>query len=109
MVHLQADGYTYHEIAEICNITSHGVHRPVLSPPQKSTESGWNGGVTPFMTNEKITAMPVKKTQIHLTATLSLPLRLHERAWILTGSRSLSTSLVQQILEVSQDGVVFEN
>lgn len=47
-----------------------------------------------FMTNEKITAMPVKKTQIHLTATLSLPLRLHERAWILTGSRSLSTSLV---------------
>ena len=31
------------------------------------------------MTNEKITAMPVKKTQIHLTATLSLPLRLHER------------------------------
>ena len=60
------------------------------------------------MTNEKITAMPVKKTQIHLTATLSLHLRLHERAWILTGSRSLSTSLVQQILEVSQDGVVFE-
>ena len=60
------------------------------------------------MTNEKITAMPVKKTQIHLTATLSLPLRPHERAWILTGSRSLSTSLVQQILEVSQDGVVFE-
>ena len=60
------------------------------------------------MTNEKITAMPVKKTQIHLTATLSLTLRLHERAWILTGSRSLSTSLVQQILEVSQDGVVFE-
>ena len=53
-----------------------------------------------FMTNEKITAMPVKKKQIHLTATLSLPLRLHERAWILTGSRSLSTSLVQQILEV---------
>ena len=38
-----------------------------------------------FMTNEKITAMPVKKTQIHLTATLSLPLRLHERAWILAG------------------------
>lgn len=61
-----------------------------------------------FMTNEKITAMPVKKKQIHLTATLSLTLRLHERAWILTGSRSLSTSLVQQILEVSQDGVVFE-
>ena len=60
------------------------------------------------MTNEKITAMPVKKKQIHLPATLSLPLRLHERAWILTGSRSLSTSLVQQILEVSQDGVVFE-
>ena len=26
VVHLQADGYTYHEIAEICNITSHGVN-----------------------------------------------------------------------------------
>ena len=26
VVHLQADGYTYREIAEICNITSHGVH-----------------------------------------------------------------------------------
>ena len=26
VIHLQADGYTYHEIAEICNITSHGVH-----------------------------------------------------------------------------------
>ena len=60
------------------------------------------------MKNEKIKIMPVRKKHAHLTATLSLPLRLHERAWILTGSRSLSTSLVQQILEVSQDGVVFE-
>ena len=70
------------------------------------------------MKNEKIKVMPVRKKHTHLTATLSLPLRLHERAWILTGSherawiitgaRSLSTSLVQQILEVSQDGVVFE-
>lgn len=60
------------------------------------------------MTNEKITAMPVKKTQIHLTATLSLPLRVHERAWLFTCGRSISTSLVKQILEVSQDGVVFE-
>ena len=58
------------------------------------------------MKNEKIKVMPVRKKHTHLTATLSLPLRLHERAWILTGSRS--TSLVQQILEVSQDGVVFE-
>ena len=56
------------------------------------------------MKNEKIKVMPVRKKHTHLTATL----RLHERAWILTGSRSLSTSLVQQILEVSQDGVVFE-
>ena len=68
------------------------------------------------MKNEKIKVMPVRKKHTHLTATLSLPLRLHERAWILTderawiitGARSLSTSLVQQILEVSQDGVVFE-
>ena len=57
---------------------------------------------------KKIPSRQEKKTQIPLPATLSLPLRLHERAWILTGSRSLSTSLVQQILEVSQDGVVFE-
>ena len=61
-----------------------------------------------FKTNKKATVVPVKKTQTHRTATLSLPLRLHERAWIITGARSLSTSLVQQILEVSQDGVVFE-
>ena len=60
------------------------------------------------MKNEKIKIMPVRKKHTHLTATLSLPLRLHERAWIITGVRSLSTSLVQQILEVSQDGVVFE-
>ena len=63
------------------------------------------------MKNEKIKVMPVRKKHTHLTATLSLPLRLHERderAWIITGARSLSTSLVQQILEVSQDGVVFE-
>ena len=26
VVHLQADGYTYHEIAEICKISSHGVN-----------------------------------------------------------------------------------
>ena len=42
------------------------------------------------MKNEKIKVMPVRKKHTHLTATLSLPLRLHERAWILTGSRSLS-------------------
>lgn len=60
------------------------------------------------MKNKKISAMPTKKKSAHLTASLSMPLRLHERAWIITGSRSLSTSLVQQILEVSQDGVVFE-
>lgn len=60
------------------------------------------------MKNEKITTFTGKKKHTHLTAILSLPLRLHERAWILTGSRSLSTSTVLQILEVSQGGVVFE-
>ena len=59
-----------------------------------------------FMTNEKITAMPVKKKQIPLTATLNLPQRLHERAWPLPCSRSLSTSLVQHNLEVPQNGDV---
>ena len=44
----------------------------------------------------------------HVTAVLSLPLRVHERAWLFTCGRSISTSLVKQILEVSPDGVVFE-
>lgn len=60
------------------------------------------------MKNEKVTIITLKKKSVHMTALLSLPLRLHERAWILSGGRSISTSLVEQILEVSQDGVVFE-
>ena len=54
------------------------------------------------MKNEKIKIIPVRKKHTHLTATLSLPLRLHERAWIITGSRSLSTSLVLQIRRKSK-------
>lgn len=60
------------------------------------------------MKKEKITILSSSKKHIHLTAVLSLPLRLHERAWILANSRTISTSHVERILEVSQDGVVFE-
>ncbi len=60
------------------------------------------------MKNEKIAVIPKQKKTVHLTAMLYLPLKLHERAWILCGSQSLSTSLVKRILEVSADGIVFE-
>ena len=60
-----------------------------------------------MMKKGKITAIPERKKDTYLTAVLSLPLRMHERAWLFTCGRSISTSLVKQILEVSQDGVVF--
>ena len=56
VVHLQADGYTYHEIAEICNITSHGVHSRFYRLRRKyGVWMEWR--CDSFMTNEKITAM----------------------------------------------------
>ena len=60
------------------------------------------------MKNEKITVITQNKKSVNLTALLCLPLKLHERARIICGSQSLSTSPVTQILEVSLDGVVFE-
>ena len=62
------------------------------------------------MIKEKIQKMNcVKKREIELTGTLSLPLRVGERALLLQGSQqSLLTSPVKEILEVSSYGVVFQ-
>lgn len=49
-----------------------------------------------------------KKEHRIITGTLSLPLRLGERAWICYGSHTLTTSPVLQIWEVSVDGILFE-
>lgn len=49
-----------------------------------------------------------KKKQHILTGTLSLPLRIGERAWISYGSHTITTSKVMNIWEVSADGIVFE-
>lgn len=48
-----------------------------------------------------------KKRQI-LTGTLSLPLRVGERAWICYGSHTITTTPVMHIWEVSTDGIIFE-
>ena len=48
-----------------------------------------------------------KKRQI-LTGTLSLPLRVGERAWICYGSHTITTTPVTHIWEVSADGILFE-
>ena len=37
-----------------------------------------------MMKKEKITAIPERKKDTYLTAILSLPLRVHERAWLFT-------------------------
>lgn len=55
---------------------------------------------------KKITS--IEPREISLTGTLSLPLRLGERALIFQGtSQSILTSPVKEILEVSSYGVVF--
>ncbi|MDO4275084.1 MAG: hypothetical protein Q4D16_15555 [Eubacteriales bacterium] len=48
-----------------------------------------------------------KKKQI-LTGTLSLPLRVGERAWICYGSHTITTTPVVHIWEVSTEGILFE-
>ena len=59
------------------------------------------------MTNQKINSTCKKETL--LTGQICLPLRVGERAVIIgTGSRSIMTSTVLFIQEVSADGVVFE-
>lgn len=50
----------------------------------------------------------LEKKQIVLTGSLSLPLRIGERAFILCQNQALSTTIVKQILEVSECGVIFE-
>lgn len=59
------------------------------------------------MTNQKINSTCKKETL--LTGQICLPLRVGKRAVIIgTGSRSIMTSTVLFIQEVSADGVVFE-
>lgn len=61
------------------------------------------------MMNQKIVSMnDVEKKQVALTGFLSLPLRVGERAFIYHGGQTIATSPVNQILEVSEDGVIFE-
>lgn len=51
---------------------------------------------------------PAKKEEQNITGTLTLPLKLGERAFIRYGSQSMVTSPVMQIWEVSRDSVTFE-
>ena len=61
------------------------------------------------MKNTMIQTMenPCKKQTI-LTGTLSLPLRIGERAWIRQTNQCITTSTVQKIWEVSEDYIIFE-
>ena len=49
-----------------------------------------------------------KKKEICITGSLSVPLRAGNQAWIFSTDRIITTSTVNQILEVSDNGVVFE-
>ena len=60
------------------------------------------------MKNKIMTLHTTKKKEYHLTGVLSTPLHLGERAWIYSCSQTFATSPVQSILEVSENGVVFE-
>lgn len=48
------------------------------------------------------------KKELILTGTLSLPLKVGERAWIHVQNQTITTSVVKQIMEVSETGIVFE-
>ena len=61
------------------------------------------------MEKEKITKLQLKKKrEVSVTGTLSLPLRVGERAWFFVNHRSVFTTTVEQILEVNFDRVIFE-
>lgn len=48
------------------------------------------------------------KKELHLTGYLSLPLRVGDRAWIISNSGIHPTSEVEKIWEVSESGILFE-
>ena len=48
------------------------------------------------------------KKELFITGILSLPLRVNERALFFTSDKSVLTTPVQYIREVSMDGIVFE-
>lgn len=61
------------------------------------------------MKNQTILSITSKKKKhLCISGTLSVPLRAGERAWIFSTDRIITTSTVTQILEVSENGVVFE-
>ena len=60
------------------------------------------------MKNRIMTLHNTTKKEHLLTGVLSMPLHLGERAWIYTCNQTMITSPVQTILEVSENGVVFE-
>lgn len=50
----------------------------------------------------------IEKKAITVTGTLFLPLRIGERAWISTQTHTFMTTVVERILEVSGNSIVFE-
>lgn len=61
-----------------------------------------------IMKKEQIYYLSAPKKEITLTGHLSLPIHVGERAWIHTAGQFITTSLVKQILEVSEFGIIFE-
>ena len=55
-----------------------------------------------------ITLTPQMKKQLTLHGSLSLPLRIGERAWITHGDFSIVTSPVKKIWEVGVERIIFE-
>ncbi|BFK89662.1 hypothetical protein NSB24_28675 [Blautia coccoides] len=61
------------------------------------------------MNNQKFISITSKKKKHRIiTGTLSLPLKLGDRAWICYGNQIVTTSPVQCIWAVSADGILFE-
>lgn len=58
---------------------------------------------------QKFEEIPRKQKKIFsITGSLALPLRVWERAFIYTSRHAMMTSNVKYILEVSENGIVFE-
>lgn len=58
---------------------------------------------------QKFREIPQKQKKIFsITGSLALPLRVGERAFIYTSRHAMMTSNVKYILEVSENGIVFE-
>ena len=60
------------------------------------------------MESKKIVKLTNKKKHQIITGTLSLPLRVGERAWISYSSQIITTTPVLRIWDVSADSILFE-